>query len=96
MQWTADLIGEVGANFLEDMIAGTIGEITGAACATSYCKKGIRPSKNNARAECFRIFSKHNLPHGTVGDSYSFIGDCADKCIDMTSTEKFKEHCGCK
>jgi RHS repeat-associated protein len=92
----AGLTGEISSIFLEDIITGTIGELTGAVCATIYCKRRSSPSKNSARAECFRIFSKHNIPPGSPSDSYAFVGDCADKCVKMTSTKKFKDYCGCK
>lgn len=92
-----ELYGEIISQILEMVISKTVGGVSGAACASRYCKRKAIPKDwlIDAWAECLSIFEKYGIPTGVppFTTSEEYVSDCADECMRITYTDKFKEIC---
>ncbi len=98
---TAQLVGEIPAEILGMIVDETIGSITGAACASRYCKNHSTPSDwMKAYSTCTSNFAAHpdiptGIPPYTTSDGY--ISACASSCMEITGKDNYKKLClGCK
>jgi RHS repeat-associated protein len=94
---TSQLLGEIPGEILGMMVDQTIGGITGAACASRYCKNRSTPSSwGDAYSTCMSIFAAHpeiptGIPPTTTSDG--FVAACADGCMSITGKASFKTFC---
>ena len=90
------LLGELLSELVGSAFDKTYSSITGAACASRYCKRHSQPhSRMSAYSECQAIFEKYKLPMGNSPFTFSddFVYSCADECIRITNTRKFSKQC---
>jgi RHS repeat-associated protein len=97
-----NLIGQLPAEVVSELADKSIGGLLGAACAGQYCKAVRTWPKDwpyapiafhSAYADCLTLAEKNRIPTGQVGASDSYIAACAEQCIKITKSEKFKQSC---
>jgi len=95
----SELVNELYKEIIEEILTmvinKTIGGLTGAVCASRFCKRKVIPKDwlMDAFAECGSIWADYpDLPTG-ITSSEEFVSACADECFRITHTEKFKKIC---
>jgi RHS repeat-associated protein len=86
---------EVVKELLGLVLEKGVGGVTGAICASRYCKRGVaNVSELHALGECTSVFDRYKLPSGPVGGpSDDFLQACGAECSRITKHYQFRSTC---